>query len=256
MKKNILLALFCLCSLELFVAQTSAQEFFPEDNGIYTYHTAPRYREAESHPLRVLAYIFHPIGWVAREAIFRPLSYFASSTNTRRSVMGYRDPYDFRETSCFSSDDAAPDCRSVLPYNYMTGAIEENAVADEPAAKWATESWVSEKEILFPSINFDRGSFKLNSLGEERVKQVAEMLAKYAKVMVVVEGHTDDVGSEDANYRMGLKRAETVQNALIDSGVDATRLTVVSYGSSRPLMEGKDEWSRAANRRVEVKQRN
>ena len=65
-----------------------AQDVLPADNGIYTYHTTPRYRDSESHPLRLLAYVVHPIGWVAREVFFRPLSYFASSTETTRSVMG------------------------------------------------------------------------------------------------------------------------------------------------------------------------
>ena len=38
-----------------------------------------------------------PLGWLAREAVFRPISYFASSTEVTRSVMGYREPYDFRQ---------------------------------------------------------------------------------------------------------------------------------------------------------------
>ncbi|RIL09834.1 MAG: hypothetical protein DCC75_05665, partial [Proteobacteria bacterium] len=78
--------------LPVVFSTAEAQEYLPDDNGLATYHTAPRYRESESHPLRVAAYILHPIGWVAREVLFRPLSYFASSTETTRSVMGYREP--------------------------------------------------------------------------------------------------------------------------------------------------------------------
>src|SRR5690606_35036233 len=99
----------------------SAQDLLPRDNGMATYHTSPRYRESESHPLRVISYVVHPIGWALREVIFRPLSYFASSTETTRSVMGYREPFDFRETECFSPDDSIPDCRSMLPFNYDGG---------------------------------------------------------------------------------------------------------------------------------------
>ena len=69
-----------------------AQEVLPYDNGLEDYHPTPRYRESESHPLRIVAYALHPIGWVLREVIFRPLSYFASSTPETRSVMGYREP--------------------------------------------------------------------------------------------------------------------------------------------------------------------
>src|SRR5437773_922107 len=76
----------------LYGGTVLAQDQLPTDNGLATYHAAPRYRESESHPLRVLAYVVHPIGWVLREVIFRPLSYFASSTEVTRSVMGYREP--------------------------------------------------------------------------------------------------------------------------------------------------------------------
>ena len=51
----------------------SAQDQLPYDNGLATYHTAPRYRESESHPLRIVAYALHPIGWALREGVFRPL---------------------------------------------------------------------------------------------------------------------------------------------------------------------------------------
>lgn len=98
-----------------------AQERLPADSsaGEYgEYHPSPAYRESESHPLRILAYIVHPIGWLAREVIFRPLSYFASSTPETRAIMGYREPHDFRKPSCFSRSDAAPDCRQVKPFDY------------------------------------------------------------------------------------------------------------------------------------------
>jgi hypothetical protein len=104
-----------VCGLAFFVATAGAQERFPEDNGLWDYHAAPAYRESESHPLRIVGYVLHPVGWVLREGIFRPLSYFASSTETTRSVMGYRDPFDFRNPSCFSSDDSTPDCHSLRP---------------------------------------------------------------------------------------------------------------------------------------------
>lgn len=98
-----------------------AQERLPQDSsaGLYgEYHPSPAYRESESHPLRVLAYIVHPIGWLAREVLFRPLSYFASSTPETRAIMGFREPHDFRKPSCFSRSEEIPDCRQVKPFDY------------------------------------------------------------------------------------------------------------------------------------------
>ena len=84
------------------------QDRMPEsdDSVMGDYYTSPRYRESESHPLRVLAYVVHPVGWVLRELIFRPLSYFAGSTPETKSIMGYREPFDFRTPSCFKGDDS------------------------------------------------------------------------------------------------------------------------------------------------------
>lgn len=115
--------LFGLVSIN---ALAIAQERLPADSsaGEYgEYHPSPAYRESESHPLRVLAYIVHPIGWLAREVIFRPFSYFASSTPDTRAIMGYREPHDFRKPSCFSRSEDIPDCRQVKPFDYeMDGA--------------------------------------------------------------------------------------------------------------------------------------
>jgi hypothetical protein len=119
--KRILSSYLLLVGVICSPVTTRAQEQLPSDSsdGLYgEYHPSPAYRESESHPLRVLAYIVHPIGWLAREVIFRPLSYFASSTPETRAVMGYREPHDFRRPSCFSRSDSIPDCRQVKPFDY------------------------------------------------------------------------------------------------------------------------------------------
>jgi len=69
---------------------------------------------------------------------------------------------------------------------------------------------------------------------------------------VVVEGHTDDVGGEAYNYELGLRRAEAVRDYLISRGVAADRLTVKSFGMTRPLASNATEEGRAQNRRVEL----
>jgi outer membrane protein OmpA-like peptidoglycan-associated protein len=69
----------------------------------------------------------------------------------------------------------------------------------------------------------------------------------------VLEGHTDDLGSEESNQELGLKRALAVQAELSEQGVDAERLSAVSFGETRPVDLGKTAQARALNRRVEVK---
>jgi hypothetical protein len=131
MKRELTRKLGCLAVVSILLSTTPsvAQESLPTDSsaGLYDdYHPSPAYRESESHPLRILAYIVHPIGWLAREVIFRPFSYFASSTPETRAIMGYREPHDFRRPSCFSKSDSIPDCRQVKPFDYKDEQTAED----------------------------------------------------------------------------------------------------------------------------------
>ncbi len=240
LKKN----LTAIVAASLFCVSTAvAQDVLPADNGLATYHTAPRYRESESHPLRVAAYILHPVGWVLREAIFRPLSYFASSTEVTRSVMGYREPYDYRQPECFSADDSVPDCRSVAPFNYATsGASSRDGVVTS-----------SSHEVYFPDVNFDFDHSRLNDLGRGRTHQIANLLREDQHVHVVLQGHADFKGSDAYNQKLGLNRAEAVKRELTALGVPTERLSTVTFGKTQPALTESEDWARAVNRRVEVK---
>lgn len=243
MKRFAAIALMVLGVPAVQLSDCLAQDHLPADNGLVSYHTAPRYRESESHPLRVLAYVVHPIGWVAREVIFRPLSYFASSTEVTRSVMGYREPFDYRQPECFSADDSTPDCRTLMPFNY-------DSIGGAGAGEGAVVS--SERAVYFPDVNFDFDSRSLNGLGKAKAAQVGQMLAKDQSVKVVLQGHTDYKGSDQYNMKLGMDRAEAVRKELVSLGVSAERLSTVSFGESQPLFAEQEDWARAANRRVEV----
>jgi len=225
----------------------SAQDYLPEDNGLATYHTGPRYRASESHPLRIVAYVVHPIGWIAREVFFRPFSYMASSTEFTRSFFGYREPFDYRQPECFSADDSVPDCRSVAPFNYdailVEGEpeLEDMDIAAEPV-----------RQVYFPNVNFNFDIRKLNDLGKGRSYQIAELLNESPGVQVVLEGHADYIGSEGYNETLGMDRAEAVKGELVALGVSSERLSTVTFGKSQPVLEQQENWARAVNRRVEI----
>lgn len=233
----------------------SAQQTLPADDGLATYHTSPRYRDSESHPLRIVAYALHPVGWLLREVIFRPFSYFASSTETTRSVLGFREPYDYRQPECFSSDDSAPDCRSIAPFNYdSAGAAAEGAgaaVAEEPK-QVALASSSSSGEVYFPDVNFDFDRHSLNDLGRGRVRQIAELLKQNPNLKVVLQGHTDYKGKNNYNEKLGMNRAEAVKQELVSLGVSGENLSTVTFGQSQPIFKEEADWARAVNRRVAI----
>jgi outer membrane protein OmpA-like peptidoglycan-associated protein len=220
-------------------------DLYPTNSSFGSYHSAPRWRESEAHPLRVLAYVVHPFGWAARELIFRPLSYFASSTEVTRSVSGYREAGDWHNPSCFSKNSDDTRCRSLPPFNYERteeASTEEGSLNDEPKGG----------EVFFPSVLFGFGDSSLTSDGRARVKEIAGTLADKGSVRVILEGHTDDVGSEAFNQKLGLDRALAVQAELVSLGVSSDRLSSVSFGETKPVDPAKTKEARARNRRVEV----
>ncbi|MCC6933642.1 MAG: OmpA family protein [Deltaproteobacteria bacterium] len=239
---KIRLSILFVISLFVCVAVSSAQEVLPRDNGIFTYHSAPDYRESESHPLRTVAYVLHPIGWVLREAFYRPWSYFASSSEFTRSFFGYRDPYDFRDTVCFNPDADVPDCALIPPYSKIGYGREAEGDGDVSA----------QKQVCFPDVAFDYNKSTLNALGKGRIRQIAQLLSADPSLNVVLEGNTDSRGSDDYNMKLAAKRSESVSKELTDLGVDPARLTTVSKGEATPIFTESEDWAFAVNRRVRV----
>ena len=70
---------------------------------------------------------------------------------------------------------------------------------------------------------------------------------------VVLEGHCDERGSEEYNLALGERRANSVKQYLIDSGVSGARIDTVSFGESKPAAPGHDESAWKWNRRADFK---
>lgn len=80
-------------------------------------------------------------------------------------------------------------------------------------------------------------------------RQVA-WLAKYPNVSATIEGHCDERGTREYNLALGDRRANAAKNFLVNAGVAASRLSVISYGKEKPVATGSDEASWAQNRRA------
>lgn len=70
---------------------------------------------------------------------------------------------------------------------------------------------------------------------------------------VVIEGHCDERGSEEYNLALGERRANAAKQYLVDSGVSSARLDTVSFGESKPAVQGHDESAWRWNRRAEFR---
>ncbi len=97
-------------------------------------------------------------------------------------------------------------------------------------------------------IYFDSGSAAVGSQGQRIIKQVAENIKALGDYDVVINGHTDASGQEEANMKLGLSRANAVRSALISMGVKESEINVFSFGGTDLKAQGKSP----KNRRVEI----
>ncbi len=84
------------------------------------------------------------------------------------------------------------------------------------------------------------------------LSSVAKVIQEYDQTRVLVEGHTDDTGSDAYNDQLSVRRAESVGNYLAAQGVMAARIDARGYGERQPIATNSTQSGRAANRRVEI----
>ncbi|MES2492340.1 MAG: peptidoglycan-associated lipoprotein Pal [Pseudomonadota bacterium] len=99
-------------------------------------------------------------------------------------------------------------------------------------------------------IYFDTDKYNVDSADQAALASQAQWLARYPAKRATIEGHADERGTREYNLALGERRANSAKNYLVGLGVDASRLTTVSYGKERPVALGSDESSWARNRRA------
>jgi peptidoglycan-associated lipoprotein len=97
---------------------------------------------------------------------------------------------------------------------------------------------------------FGTDSYELDAESHATLAKQATWLAQYSRVKISVEGHCDERGTREYNFALGERRANAAKNYLAARGIDAARMSVISYGKERPASEGSDEAAWAANRRA------
>jgi outer membrane protein OmpA-like peptidoglycan-associated protein len=103
------------------------------------------------------------------------------------------------------------------------------------------------------SVLFASGKWELLPIARNKLDKVAEVLQEQDdSKKIVVEGHTDSVGSDSKNLDLSQKRADSVRTYLVSQGVKSDRIRAVGKGESVPVADNKSPEGRANNRRVEI----
>ncbi|HEX3010034.1 MAG TPA: OmpA family protein, partial [Bacteroidales bacterium] len=106
-------------------------------------------------------------------------------------------------------------------------------------------------------VNELRIQFKLNSdevldPQPEKIKALADILKKNPNIILVITGHTCNLGSYNYNYKVGLRRAKKVRQMFLKQDVPSTQMEIYSKAFKVPIAPNNSEVNRAKNRRVEL----
>lgn len=135
-----------------------------------------------------------------------------------------------------------------------TGVIEDGAAQGESLDTAATDQAGTgsgegmTSEGMFP-IYFDFDSSSVRDDQVNRLEKNAEFLNLSPEVRIRVEGNCDSRGTNEYNLALGERRALNAKKYLINLGIEASRISTVSWGEEKLLLHGHDELSWAQNRR-------
>lgn len=131
--------------------------------------------------------------------------------------------------------------------------IQPDVVNDsELKAESTPQPDLSKPENLLIYFSFNDAEFSVSKETENSIKKFKSWIDNNPESVIIITGHTDNIGSTQYNRQLGFKRAQSVQNYFQKNGVGASNLQVNSLGEAQPASEQSTENGRAKNRRVEV----
>jgi outer membrane protein OmpA-like peptidoglycan-associated protein len=157
---------------------------------------------------------------------------------------------------------ASPDWRVYTGINYAFGpAFNPNEIVtavwgptldpDRYLVAVASEPATQDERFRTQSIHFEFDSDRMQGNYEAVLEELASHLSSGFQELVI-EGHTDSIGSEAYNERLSLRRASAIKRYLVEKHqVDSRKISTIGYGESRPIADNGNYQGRYRNRRVE-----
>lgn len=101
-------------------------------------------------------------------------------------------------------------------------------------------------------VYFDTDKYNVNARSQETLKKLADIFKEYPDSNILVEGHTDNTGSDSYNLTLSKNRAQAVTNYLLSQDLASSRFDTKWYGETQPKYDNETVEGRAKNRRVEL----
>ncbi|MBO7611383.1 MAG: autotransporter domain-containing protein, partial [Elusimicrobia bacterium] len=123
-------------------------------------------------------------------------------------------------------------------------------IVSEQEAQQMKEKTITSLRISGPTFKF--GTTELSEEGKGKLKEVAQEIKNYPDADVLIEGHTDSIGSDEVNQKLSEQRASSVATSLKKDYKITNNISVIGKGEKEPIASNETEAGRAKNRRVEI----
>lgn len=151
-----------------------------------------------------------------------------------------------------------------FPYNSAVDFGFRPAMTDQEAIKKAAEPKKKEETGVMKDfdskgfvdvygINFDIGKSRVKAESFPVIAQIVKYLKENPSLRIMIEGHTDDQGSDANNQKLSENRANAIKTEMAKRGIGAERMETIGYGETKPIADNKTADGRTQNRRVTIK---
>jgi outer membrane protein OmpA-like peptidoglycan-associated protein len=106
--------------------------------------------------------------------------------------------------------------------------------------------------VNLSDVLFDTGRSELKPGAREKLARISGILSLHPGLRLEVEGHTDNVGTDDSNQRLSERRGESVRTYLVQQGIPSTAVGTIGLGETKPVATNGTASGRQQNRRVEL----
>jgi outer membrane protein OmpA-like peptidoglycan-associated protein len=237
-------------SADPLAQQAAAEDVAQARRDLQRAETALQQREAQQD-VDHLAYLAlrHAQAGEARIAEARARQQVAQAQEERNRIqLQARE----REVQSARSSATAAQSEAAAAQNQAAAAQDELARARQELADLQAKQTERGMVMTLNDVLFDTGQATLKPGADRAVDRLAQYLKDSPGTQVIIEGHTDSVGSDDYNLALSQRRAQAVADALTTRGVSADRIQAKGLGKSYPVASNDTQAGRQQNRRVEI----
>lgn len=138
-------------------------------------------------------------------------------------------------------------------YNPRTIIIDPEEIGDDTHILKNIGLTPKDQTIRLDHLIFAQGKSDIDPASFQELDEIAQMLNENKRMIIRLEGHTDNVGSPAANLKLSQNRVEAVKKYLVKQGVSKSRVKTKAFGGTQPLKNEMTPEDRALNRRVEMR---